>query len=58
MGTQAHYPATDDEIRQAREFYASDEIEIDDNAQASRSDEGVWVAAWVWLSADDREGVT
>lgn len=47
--------ATDDEIRQARELYGSDEIEIDDNAAASRADEGIWVAAWVWLSAEDRE---
>lgn len=48
--------ATPDEIEEAREKYALDsdnDIEIDDNARASRGDGGLWVAAWVWLERDD-----
>ena len=36
-------------IEQARIRYQTNEIEIDDNAKLSKSDSGVWVAAWVWL---------
>jgi hypothetical protein len=45
-------PATTEEIAQARRLYcggSDDNIEVDDNAQASRADEGTWVQAWVWL---------
>jgi hypothetical protein len=46
-------PATKAEIQTARERYAADsdnDIEIDDNAQATPSGEkGVWVQAWVYL---------
>lgn len=41
--------ATPEEIQRARRQYGSDDIEIDDNAAASRGDDGFWVAAWVWL---------
>jgi hypothetical protein len=44
--------ATDPEIERAREEYANgsdDNIEIEENATASRGEDGVWVAAWVWL---------
>jgi hypothetical protein len=41
--------ATPAEIAEAREKYRTDECEIDDEAWASRGDDGVWVAAWVWL---------
>lgn len=40
--------ATDEEIMRAREAYGSEDIEIDDDARASRPDDGVWVSAWVW----------
>ena len=46
----------DDDVKfleAARANYASDEIEIDDNAVISRSDEGAFVAAWVWVSSAD-----
>ena len=43
-------------IAQARESYVSDEIEIDDNPKLSIVDEGVWVAAWVWVDNADVEG--
>lgn len=41
--------STEDERETARELYGSDDVEIDDNAKASRADEGVWVGAWVWV---------
>ena len=51
--------ATPDEIAQARDIYADDNIEVDDDARVSRpdpgadADNGVWVAAWVWVPAAD-----
>ena len=34
----------------ARDKYACDDLEIDDDAKTSRGDDGAWVAAWVWVS--------
>lgn len=47
--------ATADEIRAAKYYYGSSEIEIDDSARVSRAPDagGVWVEAWVWLSDTD-----
>jgi hypothetical protein len=45
--------ATPAEIAAAREQYGSNDVEIDEGAAASRADNGVWVAAWVWLSNKD-----
>ena len=42
-------PATLAEISQARETYGSNELEVDDNALASRTDDGAWIQAWVWV---------
>ena len=37
-------------IEQAREQWASDDLEIDDNAQTTPSgDTGHWVQAWVYI---------
>jgi len=47
--------ATAEEIVRAREEYGGEDIEIDENAAASRGDDGVWVAAWVWLPTDCRK---
>lgn len=47
--------ADQEEIDLARNEYGSDEVEIDDDATTSRSDDGTWVSAWVWLSNDDLE---
>ena len=47
--------ATQEEIDEARAMYADDDINIDDGAKASRADEGVWVAAWVWVPNDTPE---
>lgn len=44
--------ATEDEINRARELYAhnsDNNIEVDEEAATSRGEDGVWVAAWVWL---------
>ncbi len=41
--------ATPHEIAEARRMHATDQVEIDDGAQASRGDDGLWVAAWVWI---------
>lgn len=50
--------ATSEEIDRARRLYADrsdDNIEVDDNALASRGmpGEGLWVQAWVWLPPVD-----
>lgn len=38
----------------AREKYANDDLEIDDNAKVSLNDEGgAWVAAWVYVRLED-----
>lgn len=37
------------EIQQARDTYANDELEIDDEPLVSIADDGVWVGAWVWV---------
>lgn len=48
--------ATTQEIENAREIYAlDDELAVDDDAQASRSEEGAWIQAWVWMPAYDEE---
>lgn len=49
------HKATPEEIAAARDAYATDELEIDDDAMTSRGDNGHWVQAWVWMyaTADD-----
>lgn len=51
---------TDEEIiTAARNRYAgtsSDNIEIDEAPELSHSDEGTWVAAWVWVPVTEDEG--
>lgn len=42
-------------IELARDEYQDDDIQIDDNAALSQSEDGVWVAAWVWV---ENEGQT
>jgi hypothetical protein len=37
------------ELDVARGQYQNDDCEIDDNALTSKNDDGVWVAAWVWV---------
>ncbi len=47
-------PATPEQIQRARQLYAErsdDDVEIDDNATISESENGVWVSAWVWVPA-------
>lgn len=44
--------ATEEEIVSARADYEDEEINIDEDACVSRGDDGTWVAAWVYLSAD------
>lgn len=50
------------EIDRARDDYAmgsDDDIEIDDRPAVSAGDDGVWIAAWVWVrfenNPDDEE---
>lgn len=47
--------STPQEIERARKQYGSDDIEIDDGAQASRTDAGMWVAGWLWLRDADSD---
>lgn len=39
----------------ARDNHQNDELEIDDDAGTSPSDEGTWVQAWVWVAWPDCE---
>ena len=41
-------------VRRARELYASEDIEIDSDAQVADAFDGNhWVQAWVWVPAAD-----
>lgn len=40
-------------IEKARDAYATDDIEIDSDAEASIGDNGAWVQAWVYLANDE-----
>lgn len=47
-------PSDGELIQMAQDEYASNEIEIDDDAKTSRGEDqtgeiGAWVAAWVWV---------
>jgi hypothetical protein len=53
------FKATPEEVERARDKYAlgsSDNIEIDDDAQTSPTDDGTWVQAWVWLANEPGKG--
>jgi len=43
-------------IAAARNNYCTEDIEIDDEPMVSIGDEGVWVAAWVWVPIESEEG--
>ena len=43
-------------IAAAKEQYANDDCEIDDDARLLETGNGVWVQAWVWLAYDEEEG--
>lgn len=45
---------TEAERDRARRLYGGDDIQIDDDARASRTDEGIWVQAWVWVPRPER----
>lgn len=46
-------------VRQARELYASESIEIDSDAQVADAFDGNhWVQAWVWVPAAEVENAS
>ena len=47
---QRERDAYGEEIAEARDRYADDECEIDDEPLVSVADEGIWVSAWVWIA--------
>jgi hypothetical protein len=55
IGRAYKVKATKKQIEMARDFYQTNEVEIDDNALQSRADLdcGQWVSAWVWVSDED-----
>ena len=59
MTTKAQEPATpfrseEDRFRwEAMEEYCSDAIQIDSRAEVSRDEDGAWVAAWVFVQAEE-----
>ena len=38
---------------QAMEEYCGDDLQIDKDAAVSSSEDGAWVAAWVWVQAEE-----
>lgn len=42
-----------DAIQRARDQYASDDVDFDDNPMVSVGEDGVWVSAWVWVPKPD-----
>jgi hypothetical protein len=40
-------------IEAARNIYQNDDIEIDDDAKLSETDDGAWVSAWVWVNDEE-----
>lgn len=49
--------ASEEQIERARAKTGwSDEIEVDEGAKLSVADDGVWVAAWIWLQNENTEG--
>lgn len=46
-------PATSNERHAAFVIHGETDIEIDDNAVCAEGSEGVWVAAWVWVSNEN-----
>ena len=42
-----------DAVKAARKMYEDDDISIDDDPIVAVTDDGVWVSAWLWVSADD-----
>lgn len=40
-------------IERARELYGTDDIEIDEGAALSPTDDGCWVAAWVYVPEEN-----
>lgn len=45
-------------IEKAREYYQEEgNIEIDNNAEISKSDEGAYVQAWVWVPNEEEETI-
>lgn len=48
--------ASEVDIQVARDMYSNGEIEVDDNATTSESDEeGIWISAWLFVYDADRE---
>ena len=45
--------ATAEQIQRARDEYQTDDINIDDDANVSPTESGVWVQAWVWLHNEE-----
>ena len=39
-------------VRQAREMYADENLEVDLDAKVSASPGGSWVQAWIWVPAE------
>lgn len=42
-------------IREARELYQDDLLQIDDDAKLSETGEGTWVQAWVWVPGPEAD---
>lgn len=41
--------ATPAQLERARLLYGEDDVQIDEDAVVSETEDGVWVQAWVWL---------
>ena len=47
--TADQFKATAEQVQAARAQYATDEMEVDDDASTSPGEDGVWVSAWLWV---------
>jgi hypothetical protein len=56
MNTQGehreHFATQIDQARDKYTMSSDEDVEIDDEPALSVADDGVWVAAWVWISLD------
>lgn len=55
IGEMRDAAATPEERAAAQDEHGSDDVEIDDDALASRTDEGTWVQGWVYVAMSDDE---
>lgn len=49
LSTPINFTAETNSIEEARQRWAGNDLEIDDNPMTSRGEGGCWISAWVWV---------